>query len=145
MSAGGEPPAPKIFTPAEANGILPAVRALLQSLRSRRYEIGKIEEKKAVEELSWLQEDGTVSPKAREETARLEDLLRQEKEAFEEALDRLIETGAQLKDIDEGLVDFLAERDGDLVCLCWKDGEDRIDYWHDLESGFAGRKPMEEF
>ncbi len=145
MSEGNKPPELKLFTLEEANKMLPTVRGMLQSLRSRRYEIGKLEEKKAVEELSWLREDGTVSPKAREEVARLDELLRQEKEALDEALGRLIATGAQLKDLDEGLVDFLAERDGEVVCLCWKDGEERISSWHDLESGFAGRRPMDEF
>ena len=144
MSSRNKPPEPKIFTLEEANGLIPAVRAILQSLRSRRYEIGKIEEKKAVEELSWLQEDGTVSPRAREEVARLDELLRQEREALDEALARLVATGAHLKDPDEGLVDFLAEREGGLICLCWKDGEERIGYWHDLESGFAGRRPIGE-
>ena len=144
MSSRNKPPEPKIFTLEEANGVLPAVRAILRSLRSRRHEIGGIEGKKAVEELSWLREDGTVSPRAREEVARLDELLRQGREALDEALGRLVATGAHLKDMDEGLVDFLAERDGELVCLCWKDGEERIGYWHDLESGFAGRKPIGE-
>lgn len=139
-----KPPEPKSFTLEEANRMLPTVRAGLQSLRSREHEIRRIDEKKAVEELSWLQPDGTVSGRAREEVARLDELLRQATEAFEEALQRLNATGAQLKDLDEGLVDFFAERGEEMVYLCWKDGEDQIRFWHDLESGFAGRRPIGE-
>ena len=136
-------PGPKVFTLEEANRLLPMVRGVLQSLRSRQHEMRRIEETKAVEELSWLQPDGTVSPRAREQVARLDELLRQATEAFEEALERLNATGAQLKDLDEGLVDFFAERGEQIVYLCWKDGEEQIRFWHDLESGFPGREPVE--
>ncbi len=52
------------------------------------------------------------------------------------------EWGIELKDIESGLVDFPHYRDGQLVYLCWQRGEARIEYWHDLESGFAGRQPL---
>ena len=47
-----------------------------------------------------------------------------------------------LRDLDRGLVDFPALRDGREVYLCWVEGEDEIGYWHDLEAGFAGREPL---
>jgi hypothetical protein len=52
--------------------------------------------------------------------------------------------GVQVKDLDRGLVDFPARHpeSGDLVLLCWHLGEDRVAYWHGLEEGFAGRKPL---
>jgi len=53
------------------------------------------------------------------------------------------EMGCELKDIDQGLIDFRAEREGREVYLCWKLGEPDIRWWHDLESGFAGRQPLE--
>ena len=49
-----------------------------------------------------------------------------------------------LKDLDEGLVDFPAMLDGHEIYLCWKLGEERIGYWHGVDEGFAGRKPLEE-
>ena len=52
------------------------------------------------------------------------------------------EWGIELKDLESGLVDFPHYRDGQLVYLCWQRGEARIEYWHDLESGFAGRQPL---
>ena len=51
-------------------------------------------------------------------------------------------TGAILKDVNSGLVDFLAVRDGRKVYLCWRFGEPEIQYWHDIEAGFAGRQPI---
>lgn len=51
-------------------------------------------------------------------------------------------TGAILKDVNSGLVDFLAVRDGREVYLCWRFGEPEIQYWHDIEAGFAGRQPI---
>jgi hypothetical protein len=50
--------------------------------------------------------------------------------------------GAVVKDPDTGLIDFPALRQGEEVCLCWRVGEDAIEYWHGLEEGFAGRKPL---
>ena len=48
-----------------------------------------------------------------------------------------------MKDIDEGLVDFPALRDGEEILLCWRLGEDEITHWHGLEEGFAGRKRLD--
>ena len=47
-----------------------------------------------------------------------------------------------LRDLDRGLVDFPATRDGHDVYLCWMEGEDEIAWWHDPESGYAGREPL---
>ena len=51
--------------------------------------------------------------------------------------------GVQVKDLDRGLVDFPALRDGEEVLLCWQVGEGEVAYWHGLEEGFAGRKPLD--
>ena len=58
------------------------------------------------------------------------------------ALAQLQEAEVVLRDLDRGLVDFPAIRDGREVYLCWVEGEDEIGYWHDLEAGFAGREPL---
>ncbi len=138
-------PSPKLFTVEEANQLLPQVRKGLQELQKRQSKILRIEQKKAVEELSWLREDGTVSPKAQATVSRLDETLEDEVRGFEEELERFSSLGAQLKDLGEGLVDFYAARGGTLVFLCWKEGEDQVRYWHDLESGFAGRRSLEQF
>lgn len=59
-----------------------------------------------------------------------------------EVIARFEELGIVLRDISSGLVDFPAERDGEPIYLCWRRGENRVDHWHDRESGFAGRQPI---
>lgn len=66
-----------------------------------------------------------------------------------EALDvirRAIETiqaqGVLVKDVNTGLIDFPSQREGRVVLLCWRHGEDRIEYWHELDAGFQGRQPL---
>jgi hypothetical protein len=55
----------------------------------------------------------------------------------------LHEEGVQLKDYNRGLIDFPCMRDGRIVLLCWELGEpERIEWWHELEAGFAGRQPL---
>ena len=56
---------------------------------------------------------------------------------------QLIHLGVQVKDTAVGLVDFPALYGGEEVLLCWRVDEDRVEYWHSLEEGFAGRKPIE--
>jgi hypothetical protein len=62
-----------------------------------------------------------------------------------ELLHRVQEMEIQVKDLTVGLVDFVALRDGREVYLCWKYGEDSIQYWHEIEAGFAGRRPISTF
>ena len=52
------------------------------------------------------------------------------------------ELGAVVKDLDDGLVDFPARVEGEEAFLCWRLGEEEIGYWHGLDEGFAGRKPL---
>jgi hypothetical protein len=138
------PSPPKLFTVEEADKLIPQVRRFLKELRACRDRAEKLEKEKAVEELSWLQPDGTVSPKAKERLERLQEEQKRQEASFERGLREMTLLGAQLKDLDEGLVDFFTPRGEGLVYLCWKEGENRIRFWHDLESGFGGRRPIEQ-
>jgi hypothetical protein len=66
-----------------------------------------------------------------------------------ERLDALIhqvqDTGVLFKDINLGLLDFPALRNGREVYLCWKHGEKDIEFWHEIEAGYAGRRPIASF
>ncbi len=80
----------------------------------------------------------------------LADLLRK-KTAHDEAAERLVEivnriqeTGVLVKDLDIGLVDFPSLMEGEEIYLCWKLGEDQITFWHGIDEGFTGRKPLDE-
>ena len=57
-------------------------------------------------------------------------------------VERIHAAGAQVKDLASGLLDFPFERAGETVLLCWRVGEDEIRFWHGIEEGFAGRKPL---
>ena len=59
-------------------------------------------------------------------------------------VDNIQEIGCVVKDIENGLVDFFFDNNGDTVFLCWKYGEDDINHWHELDEGFAGRKHINE-
>ena len=65
------------------------------------------------------------------ELLRLNRLLRQ-----------IVAQGVVIKDLDRGLVDFPHLRDDKVVFLCWELGEEQVAYWHDIESGYAGRQPI---
>lgn len=66
-------------------------------------------------------------------------------EKLDSLLHRVQETGALVKDMSSGLLDFPAIRNGQEVYLCWKVGEEKIEYWHEIEAGFAGRQSIEKF
>ena len=57
-------------------------------------------------------------------------------------VDEIGDRGAQVKDLDDGLIDFPALHGGETVLLCWQLGEDEIGWWHTVEDGFAGRRPL---
>ena len=62
---------------------------------------------------------------------------------FYHSIEDLENTGVVVKSIEQGLLDFPAKRFDDEVWLCWKEGETEIKFWHDKDSGFNGRKPIE--
>lgn len=66
-------------------------------------------------------------------------------EAFKQvrqAIEAIQGHGVLVKDVNNGLLDFPAERDGDVVFLCWRHDEPRVEHWHDVDSGYAGRQPL---
>ena len=77
-----------------------------------------------------------------------DDLLRERPAArvLVEELDTIVreieESGAHLKDVRLGLVDFPSERGGQTIYLCWQFGEPEVAFWHGLQDGFAGRRPL---
>ena len=64
---------------------------------------------------------------------------------FDALIHQIQSAGAQIKDVNIGLLDFPALKDGREVCLCWKHGEGDISFWHEVDEGFAGRQPISSF
>jgi hypothetical protein len=126
---------PQFFTLNEANDALETIRPLMDEIQTirRRILAKQPEAWPAIEKSA-----GNGGNRA------LSDMV----EDFEK-LDALIhqvqDIGAQIKDINTGLLDFSALKDGREVYLCWQYGEDNIQFWHEIEAGFAGRQPIEDF
>src|SRR5512139_3462885 len=120
------------FTLDEANGMLPAIRPLVEKILQISHELAEKQTDlwRAVEKGSGNGGNPAAS-RATVEFKRLDELVRQ-----------IQETGALLKDLNSGLVDFPSLREGQQVYLCWKYNEPEIRYWHYLDAGFAGRQPI---
>jgi hypothetical protein len=65
-------------------------------------------------------------------------------ETLREEIERVHDTGCVIKDVETGLVDWPAQNGGQEIWLCWRYGEKEVGFWHDLESGVAGRRPISE-
>jgi hypothetical protein len=128
------------FTPDEANQALERVRPVAESLVAHRRSFTVAAARRARLSQRISGNGGDFDP---QEPSELEEQLEREAEAVARAVDELQELGVLVKDLDRGLVDFPALRDGEEVLLCWQVGEDAVAYWHGLEEGFAGRKPLE--
>jgi hypothetical protein len=123
------------FTLAGANAALQIVKPLMEKIQVIRQNI-----------LAQKPEIWSVVEKAAGNGGSKEaSLLALDFEQLDQYVHQIQETGAILKDINIGLLDFSAWRDNHEVYLCWKYGEQNIEYWHEIESGFAGRQPIETF
>ena len=133
---------PRYFTLTESERLLPEVeRALRDAL------LHKEEYQKADQQLDGSVEHIRMSGGARvDRGAYLAARARRDSnaQALKDAVQRIEQTGALLKDLDTGLIDFLSLYRGREVCLCWKLGEDRIRFWHGVDEGFRGRKPIDD-
>jgi hypothetical protein len=131
---------PRYFTPDEANALLPEVREAAETLVGHRRALVEANANRAHLASQIAGNGGDFDP---QEPRELEEVLQREAEAVGHAIERLEGLGVLVKDADRGLVDFPALREnGEEVLLCWQVGEDEIAFWHGLEEGFAGRKPL---
>jgi hypothetical protein len=129
----------RLFTPEEANAALVEVRPLVEQLVSHRR---KLSEAQALQTALITRIAGNGGDMAPSDLREAQEAIERAAGAIAEAADQLTELGVQIKSLEEGLVDFPALRNGEVVLLCWKLGEDEILYWHGADEGFAGRKPL---
>ena len=127
------------FTPEEANAELEHVRPLVEQLVATRLEHTAALERQEELEGKIRGNGGGIPPaELAQATAEVDAFARR----LARLVDEITEHGAQVKDLDSGLVDFPALRYGETVLLCWQLGEDEIAWWHRIEDGFAGRRPL---
>ncbi len=132
----------KIFTLKQANETLGQVKDLLHELRRIRAAIQSKEIDIDVAMILASEDGKQLQKKASPAITSDVDSFNVLVEDFNRVAKRFGDLGCELKDLDKGLVDFYSLRDGNLVYLCWLEGEERIEYWHPLESGFAGRQEI---
>jgi hypothetical protein len=127
------------FTPEEANAELEHVRPLVEQLVAIRGEHALALERQEELEGKIRGNGGGIPPaELAEATAEVDGHARR----LARLVDEITSHGVQVKDLDSGLVDFPALRGGETVLLCWQLGEDEIAWWHRVEDGFAGRRPL---
>jgi hypothetical protein len=123
----------KYFTLEEANSLLPELKPLMARVLERRAKAARLSSD--VRELFQDVRVDVGGPVLSE--------LTRDFEVIEGLIDEIKAYGCVLKDLNAGLLDFLAERDGREVYLCWRYGEDKIEFYHELHPGFQGRRPFQ--
>ena len=118
----------RLFSREEAERMLPLVRSIVRGMMEDH-----AERQALLDRLDPGDEAGRVRPEIDALTDRLVEGARE--------LERL---GAEFKGVELGLVDFPTLRDGQLAYLCWQYGEDRIRFWHSVETGYAGRRLLDD-
>jgi hypothetical protein len=131
----------KTFTLSEAQTILPLVEALLIKAQDAGRRAAELES-----EMQRLTQRIFLSGGMHVNVSAAAKRRAEREKALKEAQDTLAEIdeiGVQVKDLEQGLLDFPCLLDGETVLLCWKRGEKEIGWWHTTESGFAGRRPLD--
>ena len=128
---------PRLFTVPEANSLLPDVMPLLLELRS--YKVTLDSAVVALSALTPAMRQNGPAAQARELEARIQALTAE----LAAGIDQVTAMGIDIKSLEHGLIDFPSLRDGRVVFLCWRLGEGpSIRFWHDIDAGFAGRRPL---
>jgi hypothetical protein len=121
----------RLFTLKEANALLPELKRLF----------GKVDEARAT--LKRLAPEAQLASESQGGGGTTYGFQYADALAtFITAAQQILSLGIEIKDFDKGLCDFPHEREGKIVYLCWRRGEERIEWWHDLDAGFAGRQPL---
>jgi hypothetical protein len=123
----------KHYTPAEARALLPEVRRWLKQLVELRETLEKSDER-----LNALMAPGC------DLGGRLVNDWVRTRADLNEVLLEFHRREIQIKDLDRGLIDFPAILGGKEVFLCWEQGDKDIEFWHDLDAGYAGREKLSE-
>ncbi len=132
----------KFFTLEEAQLLLPILNSLLA-----RAVAGKREAERLEDELGQLRQRIFLAGGMSVDlafVARNRSEFKAELGKAKDAAAEIDAIGVHVKDLDTGLLDFPCRVDGEVVLLCWKMGEPRIEFWHTQEAGFGGRQPLDE-
>jgi hypothetical protein len=129
----------RVFTAEEANAALAELRPLVEAMVDAKQRFDDAQERRD-EVAQHIAGNGGGIPPA--ELATLDHEIHEAAAALAAAMGDVQATGVLVKDLDTGLVDFPAKRDGEDILRCWQLGEDEVAFWHGLEDGYAGRQPL---
>ena len=129
--------APRYFTLEEANRAVGELRPVVERMVEHRRRFVAAQERRGALAEQAGSNGGDLTPG---DFAEVEQELEDEATSLAVCIERIQSAGAQVKDLDAGLLDFPSLRDGEEILLCWRLGEDEIEFWHGPEEGFAGRK-----
>jgi hypothetical protein len=127
------------FTVEEANAAVAELRPVVERMVEHGQKLAEAQRSQVELVTRIAGNGGDMQPSDLRELA---ETIQNEADAIAACAEEINAAGAQIKSLEEGLLDFPSRRDGELVLLCWKLGEDEIRYWHDLDEGFAGRRPL---
>jgi hypothetical protein len=132
-------PGKKYFTAAEANAMLPLVRAIVADIAELAHELRERHQR-----LMHIPPAGrnALTDAHKEELELVEAEMERGQERIREYEKELRQLGVELKDYFTGLIDFPCLMNGREVYLCWRLGEPEVQHWHELEDGFAGRQKL---
>ena len=126
---------PRYFTLEQANETVEIIRPLMDEVQAIRRKIRESQPE------AWTAIEKSVGNGGnRALSAMIQDF-----EKLDALVHRILETDVLIKDINTGLLDFPALRNGREVYLCWQYGEGEIAFWHEVEAGYAGRQPIDTF
>ena len=134
-------PEPRLFTLTEAERARREIEPVLVEAMDCRKKLAGLDNDLTAVSARIMMMGGVIVPY--EKLAKLRFEHQQLAQSLKTALDRILETGCLIKDLEVGLLDFPALIDNEEVYLCWKLGEDRIRFYHRQDEGFSGRKPLD--
>jgi hypothetical protein len=129
----------RTFTPGEANEALEVVRPLVERMVEARAALLSAQERQAELVARIASNGGGLTPS--DVSGAGADVERASRDLVA-AVDEIQELGVLIKDLDRGLVDFPCVHRGREILLCWELGEEEVAYWHGVEEGYAGRRPL---
>jgi hypothetical protein len=132
--------APRYFTLAEANDALGELRPLAEQMVEQRRELVEAQSRRASLGAQVGTNGGDLTPT---DFAEADEELERAASALARCVEQIQAAGVLVKDLDRGLLDFPAVREGEEILLCWHVGEDEIRYWHGVDEGVAGRKKID--
>jgi hypothetical protein len=125
------------FTVSEANALLPQLSVWMTEMHQLHQQMADIIHSKS----ELARGNGRVIADIQQLRLDME-TISASADRIRGLLDRINITGAIVKDLEQGLIDFPSQREGQVIFLCWMLGEDKVGFWHDLNTGAAGRKPL---